>query len=108
MKNDVPTSKLKRGLAGGKTAAKVGKKILTYYSKRPFLTTAGRLQAKEQATLEGAEALFQGLSLLKGTALKLAQQLSLEVNLLPEEVCRELARAYHQVPPINRALVRRV
>lgn len=108
MKNDVPTGRLSRGLAGGKTAAQVGKKILSYYSKRPFLTAAGRLQAKEQATLEGAQALFQGLSLLKGTALKMAQQLSLEVNLLPEEACRELARAYHQVPPINRALVRRV
>ncbi len=108
MKDDIPTGRLKRGLAGGKTAARVGKKILTYYTKRPFLTAAGRLQAKEQATLEGAQALFQGLSLLKGTALKMAQQLSLEVNLLPEGACRELARAYHQVPPINRALVRQV
>jgi predicted unusual protein kinase regulating ubiquinone biosynthesis (AarF/ABC1/UbiB family) len=52
--------------------------------------------------------MFKGLGLLKGTALKMAQQLSLDLDLLPEAVCRELVRSYHQVPPINRALVRQV
>jgi len=108
MKDDLPTGKLGRTLAGGRTAAKVGGKLLTYYAKRPFLSPESRSQAKEKASLEGARTLFQGLSLLKGTALKMAQQLSLEMDLLPEAACRELAKACHQVPPINRALVRRV
>jgi predicted unusual protein kinase regulating ubiquinone biosynthesis (AarF/ABC1/UbiB family) len=38
----------------------------------------------------------------------MAQQLSLEMDIFPEAVCRELAKAYHQVPPINRALVRQI
>ncbi len=108
MKDDLPTGKLGRTLAGGRTAAKVGGKLLTYYAKRPFLSPESRSRAKEKASMEGAQTLFQGLSLLKGTALKMAQQLSLEMDLLPESACRELAKAYHQVPPINRALVRRV
>ncbi len=108
MKNDLPTGPLGRTLAGGRTAAKVGGKMLGYYVKRPFLSPAGRTRAKEKAAQEGAQTLFQGLSLLKGTALKMAQQLSLEMDLLPEAACRELAKAYHQVPPINRALVRKV
>jgi predicted unusual protein kinase regulating ubiquinone biosynthesis (AarF/ABC1/UbiB family) len=102
-----PTGKVGRALSGGRTAAKVGRQVLTYYAKRPFLSEDGRRQAQEQVARQGAQTLFQGLSLLRGTALKMAQQLSLEMDLLPEAACRELAKAYHQVPPINRALVRK-
>jgi predicted unusual protein kinase regulating ubiquinone biosynthesis (AarF/ABC1/UbiB family) len=108
MKNDLPTGKLGRGLTGGRTAVKLGAKMLGYYAKRPFLSCEERLKAKEKAAMEGAAALYQGLSLLKGTALKMAQQLSLELDVLPDSACRELSKAYHQVPPINRALVRKV
>lgn len=106
--NKVLTGKLERSLAGGQTAVKVGGKMLSYYAKRPFLSKSDRHEAKTAAYTKGAETLFQGLSLLKGTALKIAQQLSLEMDILPEGACRELAKAYHQVPPINRALVRKV
>jgi predicted unusual protein kinase regulating ubiquinone biosynthesis (AarF/ABC1/UbiB family) len=102
-----PTGKVGRALSGGRTAAKVGRQVLTYYAKRPFLSEDGRRRAQEKAARQGAQTLFQGLSLLRGTALKMAQQLSLEMDLLPEAACRELAKAYHQVPPINRALVRK-
>jgi predicted unusual protein kinase regulating ubiquinone biosynthesis (AarF/ABC1/UbiB family) len=108
MPNDLPTGRLGRTLASGRTVVKVGGKMLTYYTKRPFLSKDQRAQAREKAALEGARVLFQGLSLLRGTALKMAQQLSLETDLLPEAACRELAKACHQVPPLNRALVRRV
>jgi predicted unusual protein kinase regulating ubiquinone biosynthesis (AarF/ABC1/UbiB family) len=102
-----PTGKVGRALSGGRTAARVGTRVLAYYAKRPFLSQEGRHQAREAAARQGAQALFQGLSLLRGTALKMAQQLSLEMDLLPEAACRELSKAYHQVPPINRALVRK-
>lgn len=108
MKTDCPTSKFRRAMTGGKTAAKVGKKVLSYYAKSPFLSKEKKEHAKEKAASESAHALFQGLSLLKGTALKMAQQLSLESDVLPEAVCKELSKAYHQVPPINKALVRQV
>jgi predicted unusual protein kinase regulating ubiquinone biosynthesis (AarF/ABC1/UbiB family) len=106
--NKMPTGKVGRALAGGHTAAKVGGKMLTYYAKRPFLSREAQKRAKEEASQAGAQMLFSGLSLLKGTALKMAQQLSLEMDMLPEAACKELAKAYHQVPPINKALVRKV
>ncbi len=84
----------------------MGGKVLGYYAKRPFMDTGNRRRA--QMAEESARTMFKGLGLLRGTALKMAQQLSLELDLLPEAVCRELARSYHQVPPINRALVRQV
>ncbi|MEJ2639491.1 MAG: AarF/ABC1/UbiB kinase family protein [Desulfosarcinaceae bacterium] len=108
MNEDLPIGKWGRALTGGQTVAKVGGRVLAYYAKRPFLTAEAKHRARERASRESAETLFKGLSLLKGTALKMAQQLSLEMDLLPEAACRELAKAYHQVPPINRALVRKV
>ena len=108
MGSDLPTGKIGRALTSSHTAAKIGGKMLSYYTKRPFLSPDSRRQARQEATRQSAETLFQGLSLLRGTALKMAQQLSLETDLLPESACRELAKAYHQVPPINRALVRKV
>lgn len=106
--DNMRTGPFERVLVGGSTAAKVGGRLLSYYAKRPFLSKAEQSRAREEASRDSARKLFAGLSLLKGTALKIAQQLSLETDLLPESVCRELARSYHQVPPINRALVRKV
>ena len=103
----IPSGKFSRALTGGRTAAKVGGKMIGYYAKRPFLSGPARRNAREKVSRESARTLFQGLSLLKGTALKMAQMLSLEMDILPEEICRELAKSYHRVPPINRSLVRK-
>lgn len=108
MISKLPIGKMERALSGSSTAAKVGGKVLLHYAKRSFLSEDARVKAEEKMIQEGAKTLFAGLSLLKGTALKMAQQLSLEMDLLPEAACRELAKSYHQVPPINRALVRKV
>lgn len=104
----IPTGKIGRALSGGRTAARMGRQAIGYYAKRPFLSAQERSDAREKATREGARTLFQGLGLLKGTALKMAQMLSLELDILPEAVRGELSKSYHQVPPINQALVRKV
>jgi hypothetical protein len=54
-----------RALSGGRTAARVGTRVLAYYAKRPFLSQDGRHQAREAAARQGAQALFQGFSLLR-------------------------------------------
>ncbi len=105
--SNIPTGKFKRAFSGGRTVAKMGGQALVYYAKRPFLDTEAKQRAQDRAFRNGARTLFHGLSLLKGTALKMAQLLSLEMDLLPEAACEELSKAYHQVPPINRALVRK-
>ena len=106
--SELPSSKLSRLWVGGGTAARVGGKVMGYYAKRPFLGDEHRREAYDKMAEDSAKTMFQGLSLLKGTALKMAQQLSLEMDMFPEAVCHELAKAYHQVPPINRALVRQL
>ncbi len=94
-------------MTGGKTMAKVGGKVISYLVKRPFLSESGRNSARETLNRQTADILFKAMTLLKGTALKIAQQLSLETDVFPEAVRKELEKSYHQVPPINRALVRK-
>jgi predicted unusual protein kinase regulating ubiquinone biosynthesis (AarF/ABC1/UbiB family) len=107
MSRTIPGSKLSRGLAGGKAAAKVGGDMLQYYAARPFLSPKGRERALKRLDDKTARTIFNCLSMLKGTALKVAQVLSLELELLPPAVARELQKSYNQVPPINRVLARK-
>ena len=108
MISEIPRGKWQRSYTTGKTAAKISGKVLKYLAKRPFLSSGKKEQAKEDLDRDSAKILFSGLSLLKGTALKAAQMLSLELDIFPAHIRRELGKSYHQVPPINRALVRRI
>ena len=105
--NEIPQGKIRRSAIGSKTAARVGGKLISYYAKRPFLSDAGKHRARKQMEEESAAIVFQALSLLKGTAVKIAQMLSIEMDIFPESVCRELAKSYNQLPPMNQAMVRK-
>ena len=107
MSGRIPESKLGRGLAGGRAAAKVGGEVLQYYATKPFRSPKSRERAQNKLDEKTAQAIFGCLSLLRGTALKVAQMLSLELELLPPALQRELQKSYNQVPPINRALARK-
>ncbi|MDB5049540.1 MAG: hypothetical protein JWO30_2611 [Fibrobacteres bacterium] len=61
----------------------------------------------EEVWKERGEAFFAACARLKGLPLKLAQMLSQEEELLPEEFRKELSKSCYQSPPMNRALVRR-
>jgi len=108
MGDGIPRSKWERGLCVGKTATKLGGKTLVYLSRKPFQTRRKRTEAKKALNRETASLLFQGLGLLRGTALKAAQLLSLETDMLPPEITEELQKSCHQAPPINRALARKI
>ncbi|MGD9160365.1 MAG: AarF/ABC1/UbiB kinase family protein [Desulfobacteraceae bacterium] len=103
--DEIPQGKLRRSVIGSKTAVQVGGKLIGYYAKRPFLSDAGKDRAREQMEEESAAIVFQALSLLKGTAVKIAQMLSVEMDIFPESICRELAKSYNQVPPMNQVMV---
>ena len=108
MNDSIPTGKLKRAGVAGLAAAKIGAKHLGHFSKRPFLSRKQAEKQRQEIDDASAEAIFNALSHLRGTALKVAQMLSMETDLLPERYRRELAKSYHQVPPLNRALIRKV
>jgi predicted unusual protein kinase regulating ubiquinone biosynthesis (AarF/ABC1/UbiB family) len=103
----VPEGALERARIAGATALRLGIGQLGHRAKRPFLSDVGRESSKQ--ALEGRQArlLFDTLSQLRGTALKVAQMLCMEMELLPESYRLELEKACHRVPPLNRVLVRK-
>ncbi len=107
MQDQIPSGKLRRTLIGGKTAARVGGGILKYLAKKPFLSKQAKQKARKDLDNSSAKAIFICLSLLKGTALKVAQLLSLEMEIFPDAVRKELEKSYSQVPPMNRILARK-
>lgn len=108
MTDTMPKKKITRGFSSGKIAARMGTNHLGFLIKRPFLSKENQTRSKQKLDEKNAKILFQGLSLLRGTALKIAQMLSFEREFFPKSFQRELEKSYHQVPPINRALVRKI
>lgn len=106
--SNMPRTQLARSGVVGSTAAKIGLNKLKTKAKRRFLSDEKRTEALEQQLDDEAEMLFSAISKLRGTAVKLAQFLGMESDLLPERLRSELAKSYHQVPPLNRVLVAKV
>lgn len=95
-------------MVGGKTAANVSGKVLRYLARRPFLSREDQSSEKAKLEADYAREIFKGLVLLKGTALKIAQMLSFELDFVPAAIRAELEKSCNKVPPLNRALVRKV
>ena len=52
--------------------------------------------------------MFKEFTKLRGTALKIAQGMSMDQGFLPEEFAEVMSQAQYSVPPINKALVRSI
>jgi len=104
---NIPVSKLKRSALTGITAARVGVKHVGYKARslltKPENKQASKLRHEEQI----GDLIFSVLTQLRGTALKVSQILSMEADVLPISIREKLKEACYQVPPINRALVRK-
>lgn len=102
-----PISKLKRSGITGLAAARIGIKHAGYKAKTLLSSNSKKQEIKKSHEENIGKLVFTVLSQLKGTALKVSQLLSMEANILPESIRAELKNACYQVPPINRALVRK-
>lgn len=105
MSNDFPSSKLDRG----KIFAKTGFKLGTNYAKRYIRKKTGKKETQKESQqfhTENAEEVFKEFTKLRGTALKIAQSLSMDQGLLPNEFADVMSQAQYRVPPINKALAR--
>jgi predicted unusual protein kinase regulating ubiquinone biosynthesis (AarF/ABC1/UbiB family) len=97
----IPTSKVQRATKFISTGAKIGGNYLKHYSKRlvnPNLT-------KDQLHEDNATDIYNSLSQLKGSALKVAQMLSMDKNLLPTAYQNQFAMAQYSAPPLSFPLV---
>lgn len=101
-----PGGARERGLSAAKAGVKFGRNYARYLSRRA--TGTDRTAARQEMHTRNAEDLFSELSKLRGTALKMAQGLSMEPGFLPEQFSDILARAQYNVPAMGPALVHRL
>ncbi len=108
MNQKLPQSKLARAKVAGLAVVKVGAGELQHKIKRAFLTPANERQTKQKLDEKNALILFNAMTRLRGTALKIAQMIGMELDLLPASYRNELQKSFHQVPPLNKVLIRKV
>ena len=102
--NHIPTSKLRRALQVVKTGAQVGGNYAKYYTDR---ITQDQETAKEKLDQANAEDIYDGLKTLKGSALKVAQMMSMDKNVLPRAYVDKFSLSQFSVPPLSGPLVRK-
>lgn len=98
----IPTSKIQRATKLVQTGAKIGVNYIKYYGDK---LTATEEEAKQRLNENNAEDIYDGLKKLKGSALKVAQMLSMEKNILPQAYVEKFSLSQFSVPPLSPALV---
>lgn len=98
----IPTSKISRASKLMQTGAKVGVNYLKFYGDKMINS---EVDAKERLNKSNAADIYDGLKNLKGSALKVAQMLSMEKNILPSAYVEKFSLAQFSVPPLSPALV---
>ncbi|MCM8568107.1 AarF/ABC1/UbiB kinase family protein [Gramella jeungdoensis] len=99
----IPTGKIGRTSKLVQTGVKIGGNYLKYYGKKAFNPELTRDELNE----DNASDIYDGLKSLKGSALKVAQMLSMEKNLLPGAYVEKFSLAQFSVPPLSAPLVRK-
>lgn len=102
-----PSSKFDRSKIFAKTGLKVGANYARYLKDRVTGRSGDAASQKQALNTKNAEDIFSELTKLRGTALKLAQSMSMDTGMLPDEFMDVMAQAQYKVPPMNRALVRK-
>jgi predicted unusual protein kinase regulating ubiquinone biosynthesis (AarF/ABC1/UbiB family) len=105
--DDFPSSKLERSALFAKTGLKVGKNYAKYLADRVTGRGGDAEARKRDLNTQNAKDLFREFTHLRGTALKLAQSMSMDTGMMPDEFMEVMAEAQYNVPPMNRALVRK-
>jgi predicted unusual protein kinase regulating ubiquinone biosynthesis (AarF/ABC1/UbiB family) len=97
----IPTSKIERATKLVQTGAKVGVNYLKYYSEKMVNTDLTRDKLNE----DNAEDIYDGLKSMKGSALKVAQMLSMDKSFLPQAYVDKFSLSQFSVPPLSAPLV---
>ena len=97
----IPTSKVERASKFVSTGLKVGGNYVKHYTKKLLDPSI----SKEELHQENAEDIYDTLSNLKGSALKVAQMLSMDRGMLPKAYSDKFAMSQYSAPPLSGPLV---
>ncbi|MCW5517379.1 ABC1 kinase family protein [Muriicola sp. Z0-33] len=99
----IPTSKIERAGKLMTTGVRVGGNYVKFYGKKLVNPDFSR----EELNQNNADDIYNGLKQLKGSALKVAQMLSMDKNMLPGAYVEKFSLAQFSVPPLSAPLVRK-
>ena len=97
----IPTSKTERSAKFVKTGFKIGGNYIKHYSKKLFNPSLN----KDELNLDNANDIYTSLSELKGSALKVAQMLSMDKNILPKAYVDQFSLSLYNAPPLSGPLI---
>ncbi len=97
----IPTTKVARAGQFVKAGIKVGGNYIKHYSKRLVNPDLSR----DELHQDNAADIYGALSELKGSALKMAQMLSMDRGLLPTAYSSKFAMSQYSAPPLSGPLV---
>lgn len=100
--DSIPISKIRRASKLVGTGAKVGVNYLKYYGSKLVKIEE---DAREQLNKDNAEDIYNSLKQLKGSALKVAQMLSMEKSIMPAAYVEKFSLSQFSVPPLSPPLV---
>lgn len=99
--NSIPVSKVHRATEFIKTGAQIGGNYLKHYARKvvnPEIT-------RESLHADNANDLYKSLSKLKGSALKVAQMMSMDRSMLPRAYTEQFQMSQYSAPPLSGPLV---
>jgi predicted unusual protein kinase regulating ubiquinone biosynthesis (AarF/ABC1/UbiB family) len=99
--SSIPTSKVQRSSKFVKTGFKIGGNYIKHYSKKLFNPEMDKSELNE----DNAADIYESLSELKGSALKVAQMLSMDKNLLPQAYVDKFSQSQYNAPPLSGPLI---
>jgi len=101
--DSIPTSKVQRAAKIIGASAKVGGNYIKYFAKKsinPSLT-------KDDLHSDNAADIYKSLSELKGSALKVAQMMSMDNNVLPQAYQDKFSMAQYNAPALSFPLIQK-
>lgn len=103
MKNQtsIPVGKVKRAAKFAGTGAKIGGNYLKFYAKKLINKDLPKSELDEA----NAADIYESLSQLKGSALKVAQMMSMDNTPLPAAYAEKFQMAQYNAPPLSLSLV---
>ncbi len=97
----IPVGKVQRAAKFVTTGAKIGGNYIKHYTKKAFNPDLDR----EELDRDNAEDIYKSLSQLKGSALKMAQMMSMDKHALPQAYRNKFIMAQYSAPPLSYPLV---
>ncbi len=99
--NSIPASKVARSAKFVGTGFKIGGNYIKHYSKKLFNSEL----TKDELNEDNATDIYTSLSELKGSALKVAQMLSMDKNILPKAYVDKFSMSQYNAPPLSGPLI---